>query len=107
MGVTHIIPYFFFILAAIKLYGCDGHRDCCVWWFWLILLVIPIALFLCIVCALCAGGKNALNTGVPTNLRKDPDGMELSGPPKSEINYQNVQGSPTDDDRLRNKQCDE
>jgi hypothetical protein len=102
-----MIPYFFFILAAIKLYCCDGHKDCCVWWFWLILLVMPAGLFLCILCALCSGGKNALNGGAPANIRKDSEGMELGGTPKTEISYRNVGGSPADDERDRKKTCDE
>jgi hypothetical protein len=104
---THFIPYFFFLLAAVKLYGWDGHKDCCVWWFWLILLVMPAALFLCVVCALCSGGGNALNGGAPANIRREGEGVELGGGPKTDISYQNVGGSPLDDERDRKKTCDE
>jgi hypothetical protein len=104
---THFIPYFFFLLAAVKLYGWDGHKDCCVWWFWLILLVMPAALFLCVVCAICSGGGNALNGGAPANIRREGEGVELGGGPKGEISYQNVGGSSVDDERDRKKTCDE
>lgn len=62
---------------------------------------------MCILCALCSGGKNVLNGGATANIRKDSEGMELGGREKTEISYQNVGGSPVDDEKDRKKTCDE